>query len=159
MTLAATLRILADPVRAAILEPAGGRVAVRLPPAGRAGAKQTLVSHHLRALREAGMVCARAVRAVHLLPAAPGASTRPRPRRRSGRRQRPPTCCGAAGDEVGGGPPVTASPRRLLAEGARHRVLVAVVVGSGIAAQRLSPDDLGLQLLENSSRRCSGSAC
>jgi glycerol uptake facilitator-like aquaporin len=29
-------------------------------------------------------------------------------------------------------------------------LLVAVVVGSGIAAQRLSPDDIGLQLLENS---------
>ena len=28
--------------------------------------------------------------------------------------------------------------------------LVAAVVGSGIAAQRLSPDDVGLQLLENS---------
>ena len=32
----------------------------------------------------------------------------------------------------------------------RHRLLVAVVVGSGIAAQRLSPTDVGLQLLENS---------
>ena len=29
-------------------------------------------------------------------------------------------------------------------------LLVAVVVGSGIAAQQLSPDDVGLQLLENS---------
>ena len=29
-------------------------------------------------------------------------------------------------------------------------LLVAIVVGSGIAAQRLSPDDVGLQLLENS---------
>ena len=29
-------------------------------------------------------------------------------------------------------------------------MLVTVVVGSGIAAQRLSPDDVGLQLLENS---------
>src|SRR4029077_19225675 len=28
--------------------------------------------------------------------------------------------------------------------------LCAIVVGSGIAAQRLSPDDVGLQLLENS---------
>ena len=53
--------------------------------------------------------------------------------------------------EVGGGPPVTASmPRRLLAECLGTGVLVAVVVGSGIAAQRLSPDDRGLQLLENS---------
>jgi glycerol uptake facilitator-like aquaporin len=45
-----------------------------------------------------------------------------------------------------------------MADQLRHRVvaelvgtafLVAAVVGSGIAAQRLSPDDLGLQLLEN----------
>jgi len=40
--------------------------------------------------------------------------------------------------------------RRLLAEFLGTALLVAVVVGSGIAAQRLSPDDLGLQLLENS---------
>lgn len=40
--------------------------------------------------------------------------------------------------------------RRLLAEGLGAGLLVAVVVGSGIAAQRLSPDDVGLQLLENS---------
>ncbi|MGE0193434.1 MAG: aquaporin [Planctomycetota bacterium] len=39
--------------------------------------------------------------------------------------------------------------RRLLAEGLGTAVLVAAVVGSGIAAQRLSPDDVGLQLLEN----------
>ncbi|KHL17062.1 glycerol uptake facilitator-like aquaporin [Mumia flava] len=41
-------------------------------------------------------------------------------------------------------------PRRLLAEFLGTGLLVAVVVGSGIAAQRLSPDDVGLQLLENS---------
>ncbi|WP_026875683.1 aquaporin [Jiangella gansuensis] len=40
--------------------------------------------------------------------------------------------------------------RRLLAEFLGTGLLVAVVVGSGIAAQRLSPDDVGLQLLENS---------
>jgi glycerol uptake facilitator-like aquaporin len=40
--------------------------------------------------------------------------------------------------------------RRLLAEGVGTALLVAVVVGSGIAAQQLSPDDVGLQLLENS---------
>lgn len=40
--------------------------------------------------------------------------------------------------------------RRLLAEGLGTGLLVTVVVGSGIAAQRLSPDDVGLQLLENS---------
>ena len=40
--------------------------------------------------------------------------------------------------------------RRLLAELLGTALLVAVIVGSGIAAQRLSPDDVGLQLLENS---------
>lgn len=40
--------------------------------------------------------------------------------------------------------------RRLLAEGLGTGLLVTVVVGSGIAAQRLSPGDPGLQLLENS---------
>jgi glycerol uptake facilitator-like aquaporin len=39
--------------------------------------------------------------------------------------------------------------RRLLAEALGTALLVATVVGSGIAAQRLSPDDVGLQLLEN----------
>jgi glycerol uptake facilitator-like aquaporin len=45
---------------------------------------------------------------------------------------------------------LTSLPRRLLAEGLGAGLLVAVVVGSGIAAQRLSPGDVGLQLLENS---------
>ena len=41
-------------------------------------------------------------------------------------------------------------PRRLVAELVGTALLVTVVVGSGIAAQRLSPDDVGLQLLQNS---------
>ncbi len=40
--------------------------------------------------------------------------------------------------------------RRLVAELLGTGLLVTVVVGSGIAAQRLSSDDVGLQLLENS---------
>lgn len=40
--------------------------------------------------------------------------------------------------------------RRLFAEFLGTALLVAVVVGSGIAAQQLSPDDAGIQLLENS---------
>ena len=40
--------------------------------------------------------------------------------------------------------------RRLTAELLGTALLVTVVVGSGIAAQRLTPDDVGLQLLENS---------
>jgi glycerol uptake facilitator-like aquaporin len=40
--------------------------------------------------------------------------------------------------------------RRLLAEFLGTALLVTVVVGSGIAAAQLSPNDVGLQLLENS---------
>ncbi len=40
--------------------------------------------------------------------------------------------------------------RRLVAEAIGTGTLVAAVVGSGIMAQTLSPDDVGLQLLENS---------
>jgi glycerol uptake facilitator-like aquaporin len=40
--------------------------------------------------------------------------------------------------------------RRATAEAVGTGFLVAVVVGSGIFAQRLSPEDVGLQLLENS---------
>jgi glycerol uptake facilitator-like aquaporin len=47
---------------------------------------------------------------------------------------------------------VTAAPlaRRAAAEFVGTALLVTVVVGSGIAAARLSPGDVGLQLLENS---------
>jgi glycerol uptake facilitator-like aquaporin len=47
-------------------------------------------------------------------------------------------------------PPVPDLPRRLVAELLGTGMLVTVVVGSGIAAQRLSPGDVGLQLLESS---------
>jgi glycerol uptake facilitator-like aquaporin len=40
--------------------------------------------------------------------------------------------------------------RRAAAEGIGTAFLVAAVIGSGIAASRLSPNDVGLQLLENS---------
>jgi glycerol uptake facilitator-like aquaporin len=39
--------------------------------------------------------------------------------------------------------------RRLVAEAVGAALLIIAVVGSGIAASRLSPDDVGLQLLEN----------
>ena len=45
---------------------------------------------------------------------------------------------------------MTALTRRAAAEFVGTAFLVAAVVGSGIAAARLSPDDVGLQLLENS---------
>lgn len=46
--------------------------------------------------------------------------------------------------------------RRALAEYCGTAFLVAVVVGSGIAAQQLSPDDTGLQLLENAAATAGG---
>jgi glycerol uptake facilitator-like aquaporin len=45
--------------------------------------------------------------------------------------------------------PLTHLARQGLAEFLGSAGLVTVVIGSGIAAQRLSPDDVGLQLLEN----------
>ncbi|MFD1930879.1 MIP/aquaporin family protein [Nonomuraea mangrovi] len=48
--------------------------------------------------------------------------------------------------------------RRLLAEFLGTALLVTVVVGSGIMAQTLSPDDVGLQLLENSTATVFGLA-
>ncbi len=46
--------------------------------------------------------------------------------------------------------------RRLLAEGLGSAFLAAVVIGSGIAAQQLSPGDPGLELLENAVATGSG---
>src|SRR5947209_4289119 len=40
--------------------------------------------------------------------------------------------------------------QRLVAEFAATALLLVAVIGSGIAAQRLSPNDVGLELLENS---------
>jgi glycerol uptake facilitator-like aquaporin len=48
--------------------------------------------------------------------------------------------------------------RRLLAEFVGTALLVTVVVGSGIAAGQLSPADIGLQLLENSTATALGLA-
>ena len=46
--------------------------------------------------------------------------------------------------------------RRLLAELLGSGFLAAVVIGSGIAAQRLSPSDTGLELLENAAATAAG---
>ena len=46
--------------------------------------------------------------------------------------------------------------RRATAEAVGSAFLVAIVVGSGIAAPRLSPNDVGLQLLENSTATGAG---
>jgi arsenate reductase len=47
-------------------------------------------------------------------------------------------------------------PRRLVAEFLGSAFLAAIVIGSGIAAQRLSPGDTGLELLENSAATAAG---
>jgi arsenate reductase len=47
-------------------------------------------------------------------------------------------------------------PRRLLAEFLGSAFLAALVIGSGIAAQDLSPEDTGLQLLYNSAATAAG---
>ena len=52
----------------------------------------------------------------------------------------------------------TTLSRRLLAEFVGTALLVTVVVGSGIAAAQLSPHDVGLQLLENSTATVFGLA-
>jgi glycerol uptake facilitator-like aquaporin len=51
---------------------------------------------------------------------------------------------------------VTELRRRLLAELLGSALLAAIVIGSGIAAARLSPDDTGLQLLENAAATATG---
>ncbi len=54
--------------------------------------------------------------------------------------------------ETAAEPPVTnrlAVARKLTAEALGSALLIIAVVGSGIMAQRLSPTDVGLQLLEN----------
>ncbi len=47
-------------------------------------------------------------------------------------------------------------PRRLLAELLGSTLLAALVIGSGIAAQTLSPGDVGLQLFENAAATAAG---
>jgi arsenate reductase len=47
-------------------------------------------------------------------------------------------------------------PRRLTAEFLGSAFLAATVIGSGIAAQRLSPGDTGLELLQNSAATAAG---
>jgi glycerol uptake facilitator-like aquaporin len=47
-------------------------------------------------------------------------------------------------------------PRRMLAELLGSAFLAAVVIGSGIAAQQLSPNDIGLELFENAAATAAG---
>ena len=46
--------------------------------------------------------------------------------------------------------------RKLIAEFLGSALLAALVIGSGIAARQLSPDDVGLQLLENAAATAAG---
>ena len=46
--------------------------------------------------------------------------------------------------------------RRLVAESLGAALLAALVIGSGIAAQTLSPSDTGLQLFENAAATAAG---
>ena len=109
------------------------------------------VSYHLRILREAGLISAErrgtwvyyrveptvmARMSAVLVPAAG----------RAGGRVNPP------------GPARPALARRALAEFTGTGLLVAVVVGSGIMAVRLSPGAIGLELLENSLATAAGLA-
>ena len=52
--------------------------------------------------------------------------------------------------------PTPALARRLLAELLGSAFLAALVIGSGIAAQTLSPDDVGLELFENAAATAAG---
>jgi len=51
---------------------------------------------------------------------------------------------------------IASLPRRLLAEFLGAALLAAVVIGSGIAAQQLSPHDTGLALFENAAATAAG---
>jgi glycerol uptake facilitator-like aquaporin len=51
---------------------------------------------------------------------------------------------------------VSTLARRLLAELLGSAFLAAIVIGSGIAAQTLSPNDVGLELLENAAATAAG---
>jgi arsenate reductase len=62
----------------------------------------------------------------------------------------------ATGAPVGSSPHLPGLGRRVLAEALGSAFLAAVVVGSGIAAQRLSPGATGLQLLENAAATAAG---
>ena len=68
----------------------------------------------------------------------------------SGLEEGPPTAAELALEpETGTGALRLDLVRRLAAEALGTGLLIVAVVGSGIMAQRLSPDDVGLQLLEN----------
>src|SRR5450631_2835213 len=70
--------------------------------------------------------------------------------------RRPPPLRPAASRRPGNGMSDVALWRRLLAELLGSAFLAAVVIGSGIAAQQLSPGNTGLELLENAAATAAG---
>ena len=131
-----------------------GRRRLLLRPAG-----QGLGRRARRASRGRSTPCWRTSRC----PAASSAPSTPRPgrcaarwwahgrRRSAAHRPRP-----AADGLMHAGRSPDAVARRLFAEALGTALLVAVVIGSGIAAPRLSPGDVGLQLLENAAATAAG---
>src|ERR1700712_3081673 len=124
---------------------------------GRPGAAPAALPR--RVVRRPGGLCLRPERCLRPLPAdhqpPPQGAPRGRPARpdQAWRVGLLPGACRGVGRP--GHPPrrrdsVTSLARRAVAELLGTAFLVMGVVGSGIAAQRLSPDDTGLQLLENS---------
>ena len=71
-------------------------------------------------------------------------------------RSRPPACPREFADKLVAARMTAPLARRLLAEYLGSAFLAAVVIGSGIAASRLSPDDTGLALLENAAATAAG---
>ena len=148
--LAAKLKALADPVRlrlmSAVASRDNGEACVCDLSAG-IEVGQPTISHHLKVLRTAGLLDSerRGSWVYYRVDTRSAAGTFPAVRRR---------CAHHGGSRVS----VLPLPRRLLAEFVGTALLVTVVVGSGIAAAQLSPDDVGLQLLENSTATVFGLA-
>jgi len=71
-------------------------------------------------------------------------------------RSPPPACRKSSQPSSWQPPDANPLPRRLFAEYLGSAFLAALVIGSGIAAQQLSPDDVGLALLENAAATAAG---
>lgn len=135
--LARMFKALGDPIRLRLLSMIasheGGEACVCELACGGFSVTGPTISHHLKVLREAGLIEGER-RGTWIY-------YRAFTRRAQRARRCPP------GGPAGSGEPVS---RRLVAELVGTGLLVTVVVGSGIAAQKLSPHQTGLQLLENS---------
>ena len=151
-----TVKALAEPLRWRIVELLGAEELCVCHLVEELDVPQPLVSHHLKVLRDAGLVDSERFRywtyyrlrteALADLGRAWDAS--PSTRRR-----------GVSVDDRVADPMTMTLARKATAEGVGTALLAAVVVGSGIFAQRLSPGDVGLQLLENSTATAGGTCC